>query len=97
MGKRIAAWVGIVVIAGMYILSGIAAAMAKEEAGQMFMASLALTFIVPLLLWAYLKMYDRMHKDGGISAAEMKKINKRIQAGENPEDIAKEIEEKYNL
>ena len=95
MAKRIAAWVGIGIIVLMYVLSLIASLMARPEANQLFMASIVLTLVVPLLLWMFLKMYERVHQYDGISIYEMRKINKRIKAGENPEDIAKEIEEKF--
>lgn len=95
MAKRIAAWVGIGVIVLMYALSLVASLMARPEANQLFMTSIVLTLVVPLLLWMFLKMYERAHQKDGISVAEMRKINKRIKAGENPEDIAREIEEKF--
>ncbi len=95
MAKRIAAWVGIGVIVLMYVVSLIASLMARPEANQLFMASIVLTLVVPLLLWMFLKMYERVHQNDGISVGEMRKINKRIKAGENPEDIAREIEEKF--
>ena len=96
MGKRIAAWIGIGVIAVMCLLTIVAAVTARPEAMGLFMASIVLMIMVPIILWAFLKMYEMSHPKDGISAAEMRKINKRIKAGENPEDIAKEIEEKYS-
>ncbi len=95
MGKRIAAWIGIGLIAVMYLLTVVAAVMARPETMGLFMASIVLTIMVPIILWAFLRMYEISHPKDGISTAEMRKINKRIKAGENPEDIAKEIEEKY--
>ena len=95
MGKRIAAWIGIGLIAVMYLLTVVAAVMARPETMGLFMASIVLTIMVPIILWAFLRMYEISHPNYGISTAEMRKINKRIKAGENPEDIAKEIEEKY--
>lgn len=96
MGKRIAAWIGIGLIAVMYLLTVVAAVMARPETMGLFMASIVLTIMVPIILWAFLRMYEMAHPKDGISTAEMRKINKRIKAGENPEDIAKEIEEKYS-
>lgn len=95
MVKRIAAWIGIGLIAVMYLLTVVAAVMARPETMGLFMASIVLTIMVPIILWAFLRMYEISHPKDGISTAEMRKINKRIKAGENPEDIAKEIEEKY--
>ena len=95
MGKRIAAWIGIGVIVLMYLASAVAAMLAKPAANQLFMASLAATIFVPILLWIFIKLYEMAHKDDGITRKEIKQIEKRIAAGEKPEDIAKEIEEKY--
>ena len=95
MVKRIAAWIGIGVIALMYLISAVAAAMARPQANSLFMASLVATIFVPVLLWIFIKLYEWAHKDDGITRKEIKQIEKRIAAGEKPEDIAKEIEEKY--
>lgn len=95
MGKRIAAWIGIGLIAVMYLLTIVAAVLARPETMGLFMASIVLTIMVPIILWSFLRMYEMSHPKDGISSAEMRKINKRIKAGENPEKIAKEIEEKY--
>ena len=95
MGKRIAAWIGIGIIVVMYLLTIVAAVLARPETMGLFMASIVLTIMIPIILWLFLRMYELAHKEDGISTSEMRKINKRIKAGENPEDIAKEIEKKY--
>ena len=95
MGKRIAAWIGIGVIVLMYLLTIVAAVLARPETMGLFMASIVLTIMIPIILWSFLRMYEMSHPRDGMSAAEMRKINKRIKAGENHETIAKEIEEKY--
>ena len=95
MAKRIAAWIGIGVIVLMYLLTIVAAVLARPETIGLFMASIVLTIMIPIILWSFLRMYEMAHPKDGMSAAEMRKINKRIKAGENPEAIAKEIEEKY--
>lgn len=95
MIKRIAAWIGIGLIVVMYLFTIVAAVLARPETMNLFVASIALTILIPIILWAFLWMYEMSHPDGELSSAEMRKINKRIKAGENPEKIAKEIEEKY--
>ena len=96
MGKRIAAWIGIGIIVIMYLLTIVAAVLARPETMGLFMASIVLTIMIPIILWSFLRMYEMSHpQDGSMSASEMRKINKRIRDGEKPEDIAKEIEEKY--
>lgn len=95
MIKRIAAWIGIGLIAVMYLFTIVAAVLARPETMNLFVASIALTILIPIILWAFLRMYEMSHPEGELSSAEMRKINKRIKAGENPEKIAKEIEKKY--
>lgn len=95
MGKRIAAWIGIGIIVIMYLLTIAAAILARPETLGLFMASIVLTIMIPIIMWSFLRMYELAHKEDGMSVSEVRKINKRIKSGENPEDIAKEIEEKY--
>lgn len=95
MVKRIAAWIGLGVIAMMFLLSAIAAVMARPEANQLFMASLVVMVLVPIALWVFIKLYEWAHRNDGITIKAMKEIDKRIANGEDPEEIAKEIEEKY--
>lgn len=95
MGKRIAAWIGIVLIGIMYLISVIAALLARPEANALFMASMAATIFIPVLLYIYIKLYEWAHRNDGITRKQMKEYEKRIATGEKPEDIAKEIEEKY--
>lgn len=95
MGKRIAAWIGIALIGVMYVITLVAAVTARPETNQLFMASVIMTILVPVVLWIFIKMYEVAHRNDGVSMSEMRKINKRIKAGEDPEKIAKELEEKY--
>ena len=95
MVKRIAAWIGLGIIAVMYLLTIVAAVLARPETMGLFMASIVLTIMIPIIIWSFLRMYEMSHPEGSMSASEMRKINKRIKSGEKPEDIAKEIEEKY--
>ena len=95
MGKRIAAWIGIGIIVVMYLLTVVAAVLARPETMGLFMASIVLTIMIPIILWAFLRMYEMSHPKEGMSVQEMRKINKRIKDGEKPEAIAKKIEEKY--
>lgn len=95
MVKRIAAWLGIGLIVVMYLFTIISAVLARPETLGLFMASLVLTIMVPIILWSFLRMYELSHPKNEMTSAEMRKINRRIKAGEKPEKIAKEIEEKY--
>ncbi len=96
MGKRIAAWIAIVVIGLCYLVSAIAAVMARPEAMQLFIISLFVTVFVPIVLWVFIKLYENVHKNDGITVKELKEMEKRVANGENPEELAKEIEEKYS-
>ncbi|MCQ2538408.1 MAG: hypothetical protein MJ124_08410 [Lachnospiraceae bacterium] len=99
MVKRIFAWIGIALLAGVYIATFICAILATPATAGMVYASLGMTIIVPVVMWVFIRMYDRAHAndDKQISASEMRKYNKRIKAGEDPEKIAKEIEERYGV
>jgi len=95
MVKRILAWIGIGLIAFMYVLTAVAALIARPEANALLMASIVMTIFVPIILWIFIKLYEMAHKNDGISMSEMRKINKRLKNGEDADKIAKEIEEKY--
>ncbi len=95
MIRRIIAIAGIAVLVLLYGASFILAIMARPEAHQMFMASLVLTIFIPLVLWAALKLHENAKQKDGMTMHEMRKWNKRLKAGESPEQLAKEIEEKY--
>ncbi|MCR5823707.1 MAG: SART-1 family protein [Lachnospiraceae bacterium] len=97
MAKRIVSLIAVVILVGMYIATMICAILATPQTHSMFIGSLVLTVIIPIVLWVFLTLYKRAHKDDdkNITMAEMRKYRKRIRQGEAPEDIAKEIEEKY--
>lgn len=96
MGKRIAAISGILLLVLMYVATLLFAVLARPEANRMFLACIVMTVLVPLLLWIAVRMYERAHdRKNGMSIQELRKLNKRLKAGENPEQLAKEIEETY--
>ncbi len=97
MAKRIVSLIAVVILAAMYVATLICAILATPGAQSMFIGCLVLTVVIPILLWVFLTLYKRAHKDDdkNITMAQMRKYRKRIKAGEDPEKIAKEIEEKY--
>lgn len=96
MGKRIVAMIGVVLLVLMYIASLVAAIMARPEAHQIFLATLVLTVVIPIVLWIYIRLYAAAHdKKNGMSLQELRKYNKRLKSGESSEKLAKEIEETY--
>ncbi len=96
--KRIAAIVALALIAAMYIATFVMGLLATPATKEMFVASIAATVFLPIIAWIFIRLYALAHKDDdkNITWREMRKINKRLKAGESPEKIAEEIDEKYN-
>ena len=97
--KQIVAVVGLLLIVGMYVASFVFALTAKPGAEGMFMASLVATVIVPIVLYIFIVLDKIARKNApeGMSLKELRQYNKRIKNGEDPEKVAKEIEEKYGI
>ena len=95
-GKRIAALIGVVILVSMYVISLIFAILAKPEAMSLFMGSLACTIFIPIAIYVYIWLYNLLYKkkDGEVTLREMKKLNRRIEQGESPEKIQKELEQR---
>ncbi len=96
--KRIAAIIALGLIAAMYIATLVAALMATPATKNLFVASATMTVFAPIVAWIFIRLYALAHKDDdkNISMSEMRKINKRLRSGEDPDKIAEEIDEKYN-
>ena len=97
--KQILAVIGLLLIVGMYVASFVFALTAKPGAEGMFMASLVATVIVPIVLYIFIALdkWAKRNAPEGISYKEMRAYNKRIKNGEDPQKVAKEIEEKYGI
>ena len=97
--RQIFAAVGLLLLVGMYVISLVLALMAKPGAEGMFMASLVATVIIPIVLYIFLALdkLARRNAPEGMSLKELRQYNKRIKNGEDPEKLAKEIEEKYGV
>lgn len=61
--KQILAIVMCVFLAGMYIVSFVSAILAKPQAHGLFMGSVGLTLMLPLLLYAYMVIYKVIHPE----------------------------------
>ena len=61
--KRIAAIIGIILIASMYIISLISALFASENAPSLFLASIFSTIAIPIMIYGFLTVYKYVHKD----------------------------------
>lgn len=86
--RRIGAWVGIVLLLGIYIVTLVSAILQKESAGGLFLASLFCTFVVPVWVFVLQAIYNRTHKDA-VGKAELKKLANGTEA-ENAAEGAKE-------
>ena len=64
--KQIAAIIMCVILVGMYVASFIAAIFAKPQANGLFMGSVGLTIMLPLLLYAYTIIYRVLHPDTSV-------------------------------
>ena len=97
--RQVAAACGVVLLLGMYVASLLLAIFSDKDTNDLLMASVYMTFFVPLLLY-FLLTLDKLAKRNrpeGMSYSELRKYNKRIKNGEDPEKVAKEIEEKYGI
>ena len=61
--KQVAAIIICIMLVGMYVVSFIAAIMAKPQAHGLFMASVGMTIMIPLLLYGYTVIYKVIHPE----------------------------------
>lgn len=61
--KQVVAIVMCVLLVGMYVASFMAAIFAKPQAHGLFMASVGMTIMIPLLLYAYTIIYRVIHPE----------------------------------
>ena len=61
--KRILALIGIIILAGLYITTLLLAVFGNENTQSWFMASIACTVIVPIMLWVISWLYNMLKKD----------------------------------
>lgn len=61
--KKIAALIGVILILSMYIISFISAIFASEHATGLFISSVFCTIAIPILLYGFILVYKRVHKD----------------------------------
>ncbi|MDE6905314.1 MAG: hypothetical protein K2P76_10330 [Lachnospiraceae bacterium] len=60
--KRILALLGIILLAGLYLTSLVLALTSNAHTFDFFVASIAATVIIPILLWIYTAMYKYLAK-----------------------------------
>ncbi|MBR3401713.1 MAG: hypothetical protein IKG67_05670 [Parasporobacterium sp.] len=67
--KRILALIGIIILAGLYITTLLLAVFGNENTQSWFMASIACTVIVPIMIWVISWLYKMLKKDVSDSIA----------------------------
>lgn len=61
--KRVLSILGILILAGLYLASLILAITGSEHTFDLFVASVAATVIIPILLWGYIIIYRFLTKN----------------------------------
>ena len=61
--KRIMAIIGIIILVGLYITTLLLAIFGNEHTNSWFMACIAATVIVPVMMWVYSWLYKLLKKD----------------------------------
>lgn len=65
--KRAAALIGIVILAGMYVVTLIAAIVDAPGSGRLFRTSLGLTIAIPIILWILIWCVGKFRMKGSIA------------------------------
>lgn len=58
--KQIVAWIGIIALIAMYIITLVVAIINPGQGGKLFQACLVATMAIPLLIWVYVWMYGKL-------------------------------------
>ena len=69
-GQRIAAWIGIIALVMLYILTLIFAIFNFDGKGILLRSSLIATICVPILIWVYIWMYGLLTKKHTIASVD---------------------------
>ena len=81
--KQVVAIVMCVLLVGMYVASFVAAIFAKPQAHGLFMASVGMTIMIPLLLYAYTIIYRVIHPEVHEEDGMYKDMEKYDDGGES--------------
>ena len=82
--RRIGAWIGIILLLGIYVVTLVSAILQKESTSGLFVASLFCTFVVPVWVFVLQAIYNRTHKDA-VGKSEISKMQKETEEKENLE------------
>ncbi len=58
--KQIVAWIGILALIAMYIVTLVVAIINPGQGGRLFQACMVATMAIPLLIWIYVWMYGKL-------------------------------------
>ena len=72
-GKQIAAMICVILLAGLYIVTLLAAIFGKPGTRSLFGLCLMATFVIPLITWVYIWMYGKLTNKHTIADFELKK------------------------
>lgn len=92
--KRIVALAGVVILVSLYVLTLVAALLAKPYAHGMFLASIYSSLVIPVLIYGFIlvtKAFGR--KDGEMSMNDYRKMKREIKKIQEDNDC-KENEKK---
>ncbi|MDD4113407.1 MAG: hypothetical protein PHC56_10320 [Herbinix sp.] len=68
--KRIGATIGIIAILSLYVISFIIGVFFSDEYPQLFMASVFLAVIVPIIVYCFVAVYRYVHKKAEYNRSE---------------------------
>ncbi len=91
-GKQIAAWVAIVLLVMLYVVTLIVAILDTSSAGNWVMGCLLATAIIPLLTWMYIWMYGKI--TGKETMADMHLLEGMKEDAEEAKDASGQSEAK---
>ncbi len=61
--KRIAAIIGLVLFASLFLITLISAFFASEKAPGLFLASLFSAIVIPIMIWGFMLVYRLVHRN----------------------------------
>ena len=97
-GKRIVALAGVIILAGLYVLTLISAVLAKPYAHGLFLASVFSSFIIPVLIYGFLVVTKAFgKKEGELTMREYHKIKKEMKNQPEEQEASEEIENSQNV
>lgn len=70
--KRVAALIGVIILASLYLLTFITSFFTSKDTNGLFLACIFATFAVPVMIYAYMLVYKILRKIGHPDNAETK-------------------------